>query len=167
MTLPLGKVTYAWAEDFTSATARRARLNDPAHAQAEAVQTSARVTKAATCAARGVTTYTARFRRAAFKTQKKRVRDIPATGHTPVMDPTAPPTPTSDGLTEGSHCAVCGKVLVAQKPIPRPDNALFLRGNTCRLADVGKSRQIIVELGPVKSYRSSAPPSLPSTAGDG
>lgn len=152
-----GKASYTWAEDFTSATARRACLNDPAHAQAETVQTSAKVTKAATCVARGITTYTARFRLAAFKTQKKRVRDIPATGHTPVMDPAVPPTATSDGLTEGSHCAVCGKVLVAQKPIPRPDNALFLHGNTCRLADVGKPRQIIVELGPVRSYRSSAP----------
>ncbi len=152
-----GRAGYTWAEDYTSVTARRACLNDPAHVQIETVQTSVEVTKAATCTARGTTTYTASFRRTAFRTQKKRVRDIPATGHTPVTDPAVPPTATADGLTEGSHCAVCGKVLVAQKPIPRLDNALILRGNACRLVEVGKPRQIIVALGPVRSYKSSVP----------
>ena len=152
-----GKASYAWSEDYTSVAARRACLNDPAHVQIETVQTSVEVTKAATCTARGTTTYTASFRRTAFRTQKKRVRDIPATGHTPVTDPAVPPTATADGLTEGSHCAVCGKVLVAQKPIPRLDNALILRGNACRLVEVGKPRQIIVALGPVRSYKSSVP----------
>ncbi|MBQ6346503.1 MAG: Ig-like domain-containing protein [Clostridia bacterium] len=152
-----GRAGYTWAEDYTSVTARRACLNDPAHVQIETVQTSVEVTKAATCTARGTTTYTASFRRTAFRTQKKRVRDIPATGHTPVTDPAVPPTATANGLTEGSHCAVCGKVLVAQKPIPRLDNALILRGNACRLVEVGKPRQIIVALGPVRSYKSSVP----------
>ena len=152
-----GKASYAWSEDYTSVAARRACLNDPAHVQIETVQTSVEVTKAATCTARGTTTYTASFRRTAFRTQKKRVRDIPATGHTPVTDPAVPPTATANGLTEGSHCAVCGKVLVAQKPIPRLDNALILRGNACRLVEVGKPRQIIVALGPVRSYKSSVP----------
>ena len=152
-----GKARYAWADDYTSVTARRACLNDPAHVQAETVQTSAKVSKAATCTARGTTTYTARFRRAAFKTQKKWSRDIPATGHTPVKDPAVPPTTTTDGLTEGSHCAVCGRVLVAQKKVPRLDSVLILRGNAYRLVDVGKPLQIIVELGPVRSYKSDNP----------
>ena len=152
-----GKARYAWADDYTSVTARRACLNDPAHVQTETVQTSAKVTRAATCTARGTTTYTARFSRAAFRTQKKRVRDVPATGHTPVTDPAVPPTVTADGLTEGSHCAVCGKVLVTQKKVPRLDSVLILRGNACRLVDVGKPRQIIVELGPVMSYKSDNP----------
>lgn len=38
--------------------------------------------------------------------------------HTPVTDATVPPTCTSTGLTEGSHCNVCGKTLVAQEIIP-------------------------------------------------
>ena len=151
------RASYAWAEDYTSVTARRACLNDPAHVQAETVQTSAKVTRAATCTARGTTTYTARFSRAAFRTQKKRVKDVPATGHTPVTDPAVPPTVTVDGLTEGSHCAVCGKVLVKQKKVPRLDSVLILRGNACRLVDAGKPRQIIVELGPVMSYKSDNP----------
>ncbi len=152
-----GKAGYTWADDFSSTTARRTCLNDAAHVQTETVQTSAEVTKAPTCTVKGATTYTARFSRAAFRTQKRRIRDIPATGHTPVKDPAVPPTATADGLTEGSHCAVCGKVLVAQKPIPRLDIALILRGNTCRLVEVGEPRQIIVELGPVRSYESDAP----------
>lgn len=47
--------------------------------------------------------------------------DIDATGHTPVTDPAVAPTETSDGLTEGSHCGVCGAVLQAQEVIPMLD----------------------------------------------
>lgn len=47
--------------------------------------------------------------------------DIPETGHTPVTDPAVAPTETSDGLTEGSHCGVCGVVLQAQEVIPMRD----------------------------------------------
>lgn len=47
--------------------------------------------------------------------------DIPETGHTPVTDPAVAPTETSDGLTEGSHCSVCGAVLQAQEVIPMLD----------------------------------------------
>lgn len=47
--------------------------------------------------------------------------DIPETGHTPVTDPAVAPTETSDGLTEGSHCGVCGAVLQAQEVIPMRD----------------------------------------------
>ena len=51
-----------------------------------------------------------------MKTEK-----INATGHTPVTDPAVAPTETSDGLTEGSHCSVCGAVLTAQEVIPMLD----------------------------------------------
>ena len=43
--------------------------------------------------------------------------DIDAAGHTPVTDPAE----TTDGLTEGSHCSVCGAVLTAQEVIPMLD----------------------------------------------
>ena len=52
---------------------------------------------------------------------------IPATGiHTPVTDPAVAATTTSEGKTEGSHCAVCGTVLVAQQTIPKivPDTTV-------------------------------------------
>lgn len=41
--------------------------------------------------------------------------------HTPVVDAAVAPTETSDGLTEGSHCGVCGVVLQAQEVIPMRD----------------------------------------------
>ena len=41
--------------------------------------------------------------------------------HTPVVDAAVAPTETSDGLTEGSHCGVCGAVLTAQEVIPMLD----------------------------------------------
>lgn len=41
--------------------------------------------------------------------------------HTTVVDAAVAPTETSDGLTEGSHCSVCGAVLTAQEVIPMLD----------------------------------------------
>ena len=52
---------------------------------------------------------------------KDKKDDIPATGHAPVTDPAVAPTETTDGLTEGSHCGVCGAVLTAQEVIPMLD----------------------------------------------
>lgn len=42
-----------------------------------------------------------------------------ALGHKAVIDPAVAPTYTQTGKTEGSHCSVCGKVLVAQTIIPK------------------------------------------------
>lgn len=38
--------------------------------------------------------------------------------HTVVIDPAVPATGSSTGLTEGSHCSVCGEVFVAQEETP-------------------------------------------------
>ena len=46
---------------------------------------------------------------------------IPARGHTPVVDPAVAATVDSTGLTEGSHCSVCGAILKAQQVIPKID----------------------------------------------
>ena len=42
---------------------------------------------------------------------------IKATGHVPVIDSGVEATCESKGLTEGSHCSVCGEILVEQKEI--------------------------------------------------
>ena len=52
---------------------------------------------------------------------KDKKDDLEPTGHTPVTDPAVAPTETTDGLTEGSHCGVCGVVLQAQEVIPMLD----------------------------------------------
>lgn len=38
--------------------------------------------------------------------------------HTVVIDESVPATCTTDGLTEGSHCSVCGEVIIPQQVIP-------------------------------------------------
>ncbi len=44
--------------------------------------------------------------------------EIPARGHTVVTDASVPATCIASGLSEGSHCSVCGTVLVEQTIIP-------------------------------------------------
>ena len=44
---------------------------------------------------------------------------IPAKGHTVVIDPAVEATEEHEGLTEGSHCSVCNKIIVEQKVIPK------------------------------------------------
>lgn len=44
--------------------------------------------------------------------------ELAAVGHTTVRDAYVKATCTTDGLTEGSHCGVCGETLQAQEAIP-------------------------------------------------
>lgn len=72
--------------------------------------------KAATCTEKGQTGVVC------HKCGKvKDQQPIPVAGHAPVTDPAVAPTETTDGLTEGSHCGVCGVVLQAQEVIPMLD----------------------------------------------
>lgn len=66
------------------------------------------VTTPATCSAEGVRTYTCSLCK---ETKTEPIAKLP---HTPVVDPAVAPTCTHTGLTQGSHCSVCGQVIVAQ-----------------------------------------------------
>lgn len=46
-------------------------------------------------------------------------KTVKALGHTVVTDKAVPATTSSTGLTQGSHCSVCKKVLQAQKTVPK------------------------------------------------
>lgn len=70
-----------------------------------------KITKAATCEEKGVKTYTCRI------CKKTRTEDVSALGHQAVTDAAVAATCETDGKTEGSHCSVCGKVLVKQESV--------------------------------------------------
>ncbi|MBO4539022.1 MAG: right-handed parallel beta-helix repeat-containing protein, partial [Clostridia bacterium] len=53
------------------------------------------------------------------------VRQAPGE-HTVVIDPEVAPTCTAVGHTAGSHCSVCGEVIVAQEEIPATDHTIVI-----------------------------------------
>ena len=76
-----------------------------------------KVTKEATCEEAGVKTYTCTSCKAT------KTEDIKALGHKEVKDAAVEATCEKDGLTEGSHCSVCNKVITEQKKIPATGHA--------------------------------------------
>lgn len=76
---------------------------------------SAKVTKAPTCTATGVRTYTCSC--GASYTEQ-----IEKTAHKAVTDSAVAATCTRAGKTEGSHCSVCGAVIKQQEVIPKKEH---------------------------------------------
>ncbi len=103
--------SYTWSEDFSEVTATRECLNgDPDDAVTETVKTTREVTKAASCTAKGETTYTAKFENDLFATQEKTLDNIDMIDHsygTPIWSW----TPVANGYTAklAIVCSVCGK----------------------------------------------------------
>ena len=60
---------------------------------------------------------------------------IPQAEHMPVTDAAVPATDTDDGLTEGSHCFVCQKILVEQKVIPAAIQGTDIRSETLKVEE--------------------------------
>lgn len=68
-------------------------------------------------------------------------------GHIAVVDPRVEATCTADGLTEGSHCAVCGEVLVKQDVIPKKEHTPVIEPAveaTCTQAGMTEGRYCFV-----------------------
>ena len=66
--------------------------------------------------------------------------EIPAKGHTEVVDEAVAATCTTPGKTEGKHCSVCNEILVAQEVIPAKghswDKGVITTSPTCSDAGV-------------------------------
>ena len=112
-------VTYTWADDYSTVTATRTCKRDATHEETETVDTTSAVTKAATCEAKGETTYTATFTNEAFAAQTKTVENIPANGHAPVTVKGKAATCTATGLTDGVKCSVCNTWITPQQTIAK------------------------------------------------
>ena len=110
------EIDYSWAEDLLLCTATRTCNTDTSHVETETVTASPSVTQDPTCTVPGVKTFTAVFSNEVFGT-KTQTQEIPANGHTEVVDEAVAPTCEETGLTEGSHCSVCTETIVAQEVV--------------------------------------------------
>lgn len=66
------------------------------------------------------------------------VTEIPAKGHTEVIDQAVAPTCVKTGLTEGKHCSVCNAVIVAQQTVPATGEHTF-SGGVCTVCGEKKT----------------------------
>lgn len=79
-------------------------------------------------------------------------KNVPALGHTEVVDAAVAPTCTKTGLTEGKHCSVCNTVLVAQEVVPETGEHIWNGGSVdnegnihyeCDTCDATRSKKLL------------------------
>lgn len=98
-----GEPTYTW-DGTSKVTATRVCGCDDSHVETEMVDTTSQVTKAATCTAKGETTYTATFTNPAFEQQTKTLENVDVLGHN-----WGEPTYTWDGTAKVTATRVCSR----------------------------------------------------------
>jgi len=83
-----------------------------------------------TCVDEGYTTHACTLCRYGYSDEI-----VDALGHKPVTDEAVPATCEVPGLTEGSHCSVCGQVLTAQEETPLADHADANNDGKCDMCE--------------------------------
>lgn len=71
------------------------------------------ITKSNSCQNEGIKTYTCSI------CNSSKTEIIPKINHKIVIDNSVPATYTKNGLTEGSHCSICGTIIKTQNTIPK------------------------------------------------
>lgn len=109
---------YAWSEDYHTLTATQYE-RDGTIIAAETIENITETITEPTCEEKGYITYqSGEFEYSGFQPQSIKVENADALGHTEVIDEAVPPTCMEVGKTEGSHCSVCGKILVEPEEVP-------------------------------------------------
>ncbi len=108
---------HKWREEWTSDEAQHwheCEVCQRKKDEEEHTWDDGKVTKPATCAEKGVKTFTCTVEGC----EATKTEEIKAKGHKEIIDKAVPATCTETGLTEGKHCSVCNEVLVKQETVP-------------------------------------------------
>ena len=112
------RIEYYWAEDYLSLTGYVYK-SDGTIVCTETIGNITETITEPTCEEKGYITYqSGEFEYSGFQPQSIKVENADALGHTEVIDEAVPPTCMEVGKTEGSHCSVCGKILVEPEEVP-------------------------------------------------
>lgn len=105
-----GEPGYTWSGDHSACTASRVCRNDAGHVETETIAATADITRKASCAEAGETTYAAEnFSNPAFADQYLTLPDLPTLPHTWEVSPSTAATEDGNGVRGEVFCAVCGE----------------------------------------------------------
>lgn len=102
-----GEPTYVWSEDGQTCTAKRTCVNHPSSVETEEATISSTVKEAATCTAKGTTTYTATFKNTVFVAQTKDIQDIAIVNHNYVNNVCTVCNAKEPGLYNANDVMLC------------------------------------------------------------
>lgn len=83
--------------------------------------------------------------------EKKEARTIPATGHTEIIMQAVEPTCSAEGHTQGTKCAVCGKILDEPESIPKTAHHFEFETTKATLSKNGSIANKCTECGEIES----------------